>query len=75
MAVHLDIDAKWLSEDGVWLASSPQWPGLVVEAPAWGDLLREIELVLPDFLEAQGIDPQGASFTVRAEANRTLSAA
>jgi predicted RNase H-like HicB family nuclease len=75
MAAHVPIDAQWISADKVWLATSPQWPGLVVEADGWDELLNEIELILPEFLEVQGIDPNGASFTVKVETRQSLSAA
>jgi hypothetical protein len=75
MAVHIPIEARWLDDDKVWLATSAAWPGLVVEAGEWSGLLEEIELVLPDFLEIQGIDPRGATFTVKAEESLTLSPA
>jgi Domain of unknown function (DUF1902) len=45
------IDTHWDVEAQVWLATSVDVPGLVVEAETWPAMLEEIRLVLPDLLE------------------------
>jgi hypothetical protein len=67
MARLLSIDAAWDDEANVWLATSADVPGLVVEAETWPSLVHEIELVLPDLLELAAGDDDEIAFTVRAE--------
>jgi hypothetical protein len=69
------INASWDAEAGVWLATSDSIRGLVVEAESWPQLLQEISYVLPDLLELNGLDPQSARYTVRAESRVSLTAA
>lgn len=45
------IDARWDTEAQVWLATSADVPGLVVEADSWPAMIEEVRLALPDLLE------------------------
>ena len=45
------IEARWDEEANVWVATSEDGPGLVVEADSWSGIMNEIELVLPDLIE------------------------
>jgi hypothetical protein len=54
MARRVYIDTHWDAEARVWLATSKDVPGLVVEADTWPAMLEEIRLVLPDLLELSG---------------------
>jgi len=47
----ITLSARWDHEAGVWLATSNDVPGLVVEAETWSALVNEVELVLPELLE------------------------
>jgi hypothetical protein len=51
MTSPIGIQAYWDDEAKVWIASSNDVPGLVIEAPTWADVIREIELVLPELTE------------------------
>jgi Domain of unknown function (DUF1902) len=51
MTRSLTIDARWDVEAQVWLATSADVPGLVVEAESWPGMIEEVRLVLPDLLE------------------------
>ncbi|MBC8013456.1 MAG: DUF1902 domain-containing protein [Methyloceanibacter sp.] len=48
------IDARFDPEAGVWLATSADLPGLVVEADTWPAMIDEVRLVIPDLLELSG---------------------
>ena len=50
----LVITARWNGEANVWLATSTDVPGLVVEAETWPAMIEEVRLVLPDLLELSG---------------------
>jgi hypothetical protein len=51
MTRRIRIDTHWDVEARVWLATSVDVPGLVVEAETWPAMIEEIRLVLPDLLE------------------------
>jgi hypothetical protein len=50
----ITIEARWDGEAGVWLATSIEVPGLVVEADTWPAMIEEVRLVLPELLELSG---------------------
>ena len=54
MARRVCIDTDWDAEARVWLATSRDVPGLVVEARTWAAMVEEVRLVLPDLLELSG---------------------
>lgn len=45
------IDAQWDDEAHVWIATSSDAPGLVVEADSWQAMIDEVRAVLPELLE------------------------
>ena len=51
MTRSVTINARWDGEAQVWLATSTDVPGLVVEAESWPAMIEEVRLVLPDLLE------------------------
>jgi hypothetical protein len=51
MVRGVSIDTHWDADAQVWLATSADVPGLVVEAPTWPAMVEEVRLVLPDLLE------------------------
>jgi len=51
MTRALTIDARFDPAAKVWLATSADVPGLVVEADSWPAMIEEVQLVLPDLLE------------------------
>ena len=54
MSRSITIDARWDAEASVWIATSNEVPGLVVEADTWPAMIEEVRLVLPDLLELSG---------------------
>ena len=63
----ITIEARWDGEAGVWIATSDDVPGLVVDADTWPTMIEEVRLVLPDLLELAGQPHQNLSLTFRAE--------
>ncbi len=64
MTKEIHIDARWDDEVRVWIATSENAPGLVVEASSWQTIIDEVRIVLPDLLEIDSaarriIDIQG----------------
>jgi hypothetical protein len=51
---EITIDARWDGEAAVWIATSNDVPGLVVEAETWPAMIEEVRLVLPELLELSG---------------------
>ena len=71
----ITINAQWDGEAGVWLATSADAPGLVVEADTWPAMIEEVRLVLPDLLALSGKADQGVSLTFKAEEHLDLAGA
>ena len=73
MESDIVIDARWDGEAGVWLATSAEIPGLVVEAETWPAMIAEVRLVLPDLLDVAGMPTGRLSLVFRAEEHLDLS--
>lgn len=67
MSLPITINARWDDEAAVWLATSPDVAGLVVEATTWPEMIEEVRLVLPDLLAVSGTEAEGLSLTFKAE--------
>lgn len=73
MSRSITVTARWDDEAGVWIASSEDVSGLVVEADTWADMIEEVRLVLPDLLELSGEAGGAVSLTFRAEEHLDLA--
>jgi hypothetical protein len=73
MSDALIIDVRWDGESAIWLATSADVPGLVIEAASWPSLIEETRLVLPDLLALNGHEASARSVTFRAEAHLELA--
>ena len=73
MARDITIHARWDVEANVWLATSEDVPGLVVEADAWPAMINEVQLVLPELLDVSGQSNDKLSLTFRAEERLDLA--
>jgi hypothetical protein len=60
MIRSIKINARWDDEASVWIATSPDAAGLVVEAETWPAMIEEIRLVLPDLLALSGEQSRNA---------------
>jgi Domain of unknown function (DUF1902) len=67
MSRSINIDARWDADASVWIATSNDVAGLVVEAETWPAMIEEVRLVLPDLIELSGERSDNLSLTFRAE--------
>jgi hypothetical protein len=59
------IDAEWDADAGVWVATSQDVPGLVLQGRTHDDVIEKVRLVLPSLIEI-GIEPEDRlNFTFR----------
>jgi Domain of unknown function (DUF1902) len=67
MSRSIVVDARWDPEASVWIATSSDIAGLVVEADTRPAMIEEVRLVLPELLELSGERGDNLSLTFRAE--------
>ena len=67
------VRARWGGESSVWLATSEDVPGLVVEADTWPSMINEVQLVLPELLELAGQNHDKLLLTFKAEERLELA--
>ncbi len=72
---QIDIQARWDGTAGVWIATSPDVAGLVVEADTWSAMIDEVRLVLPDLLDIEQQNADRISLSFRAEERLDLAGA
>lgn len=73
MIRSLTIDARFDLDAQVWLATSMDVPGLVVEADTWPAMIEEVRLALPDLLQLSDQSADKLSVTFRAEERLDLA--
>ena len=73
MTRSVTINARWDVEAQVWLATSTDVPGLVVEAESWPAMIEEVRLVLPDLLELSDQSADKLSLIFKAEEHLELT--
>jgi predicted RNase H-like HicB family nuclease len=69
-----EVDARWDSEAGVWVAESDDIPGLVAEAESLNALVDKIRVLAPELFEPNGgLEPgqEAVSILVRAHHEET----
>lgn len=69
---ELRVQAFWDPEARVWVAESPDVPGLVTEAATLEDLLNKLSVMVPELLEENGIVLQ-PPLELHLEATRSLA--
>ena len=72
MPRSITIRARWDGEANVWIATSEDVHGLVVEADTWREMIKEVQLVLPDLLELLGHASTPLTLTFIAEEHLDL---
>ena len=73
MRHDITIDTRWDEEAGVWLATSAEAPGLVIEAETWPGMIPEVRAVLPELLALTGRPGGDLALTFRAEEHLHLA--
>jgi Domain of unknown function (DUF1902) len=71
----ITVNARWDAEAGVWIATSTDVAGLVVEADTWPAMIEEVRLILPELLELSGEKSDNLSLTFRAEEHLEVAGA
>jgi len=51
------IEAEWDAEAEVWVATSPDVPGLVLQGRTQDEIVEKVRLVLPALIEI-GVEPE-----------------
>lgn len=74
MTTPIQIDAQWDDEAHVWIATSDDAPGLVVEAGSWQAMIDEVRAVLPELLALNKKADGELSLIFRAETRSVLAA-
>jgi hypothetical protein len=49
-----EVQARWDSEAGVWVAESDDIPGLVAEAESMNALVEKVRVLVPELFELNG---------------------
>jgi hypothetical protein len=75
MSRDIDIQARWDGDAKVWIATSRDVPGLVVEADTWSSMIEEVRLILPELLDVRGERHDDLSLTFRAEEHLDVAGA
>jgi Domain of unknown function (DUF1902) len=73
MSRSVVIVARWDPDAKVWIATSEDVPGLVIEADSWPAMIEETRLVLPELMELSGSRGNDLSLTFRAEEHLELA--
>ncbi len=73
MTRSIAVQARWDPEASVWIATSDDVPGLVVEAETGPSMIEETRLVLPELLELRGEHGDTVSLTFKAEEHFDLA--
>ena len=62
----LFVRAEWDADAHVWVATSDDVPGLATEAPTLEALLAKLEHMVPELLEANGLENDEVPFELLA---------
>jgi len=73
MSRDINIQARWDGDASVWIATSVDVPGLVIEADTWPTMIEEVKLALPDLMELSGQGYENPSLTFKAEEHLDLA--
>ena len=61
------VKAIWDEEARVWVAESDDVPGLITEAPTQQELIRKLEVMVPELLEANDLLGRRTTIPFRVE--------
>lgn len=75
MSQDVTIQAQWDGDSNVWIATSADVPGLVVEGDTWPAMIEEVRQVLPNLMKLSGLNHEKVSLTFRAEPHLELAGA
>ena len=61
------INLQWDPEASVWIATSEDVPGLVLESGSYDALLERVRYTAPELLESNGVKSENVSLFFRSE--------
>jgi len=66
---NFNVVTIWDPDEGVWVATSDDVPGLTTEAPSMEALIEKLKVMIPELLDANGYKQDGneVPFTLRSE--------
>lgn len=67
------ITFTWDNEANVWIATSDDIPGLVLESGSFDALLERTRFAVPELLELNSSSPQPISLTFRSERHERIA--
>lgn len=67
------ITFTWDAEAGVWIATSNDIPGLVLESGSFDALLERTRFAIPELLELNSSEMQPLSITFRSERHERMA--
>jgi hypothetical protein len=73
MSRDINIQARWDGDASVWIATSVDVRGLVIEADTWPAMIEEVKLALPELMELSGQGYENLSLTFKAEEHLDLA--
>ena len=68
------INLTWDDGPGVWIATSEDIPGLVLESGSFDALLERVRFAAPELIELGGQRPAGATLTFMSKRQERLFA-
>lgn len=68
------IFANWDSESDVWIATSEDIPGLVLESGSLDALMERVRYAVPELLELNGLSTQNVSLFIKSERHEAVYA-
>ena len=71
--VNYKIDLTWDEEAAVWVATSDDIPGLVLESGSFDALLERLRYAVPELLSLNGISPGSATVTFQSTRQERLA--
>lgn len=75
MSRTYEVEARWDSEGGVWVAESDDIPGLVAEAESMNALVEKVRALVPELFELNGgLEPGQKSVDVLVHAHHEETA-
>lgn len=64
------ITFTWDAEAAVWIGTSNDIPGLILESGSYDALVKRTRFAIPELLSINSSEPQPFSITIRAERNK-----
>ncbi len=68
------IDILWDAEAAVWIATSADLPGLVLESGSLDALVERVRFAVPDLLDVEPLDHQPIRLVIRSERHELVAA-